>query len=147
MTFESEEGYQRARAYNETVQKKFLGQNIELCQASEPTDIIWENRHFTPKDRSKKRCIIYLVIVIMLMLSASVIYACTTISLRLKFKYPTVKCSDTQKDYSGADNKVSASDLQRWTNDAMKEFDVNTKYEKNGRATHYQGIMQCYCKF
>lgn len=71
MTFESEEGYQRAKRYNEYIDpqsvelikhdkeirgeeysnefdythyEKILGEKIELEEASEPTDIIWENR-------------------------------------------------------------------------------------------------------
>jgi len=51
---ETEEGYSRAKIYNEMVKKgeykffdKFLTKEIELQEASEPTDIIWENRSFT----------------------------------------------------------------------------------------------------
>jgi hypothetical protein len=45
MTFESEEGIQRALHLDD---KNWLGdQEIEIQKASEPSDIIWENRHFT----------------------------------------------------------------------------------------------------
>ena len=56
-TFRSEEGYQRACHYNdkELPQRPVCGQVLELQEASEPTDIIWENRHFTPAQRNKKR--------------------------------------------------------------------------------------------
>lgn len=54
MTMETEEGKCRADEYNETVQmgqylryKNFLGEEIDMRPASEPTDIIWENRHVT----------------------------------------------------------------------------------------------------
>jgi hypothetical protein len=50
----SEEGYNRASLYNETLEmedfqkfKYFLGQEIEIRDAVEPSDIIWENRNFT----------------------------------------------------------------------------------------------------
>lgn len=43
-TFETEEGCQRALAYNTSGQMPFLGEMIDVQQASEPTDIIWENR-------------------------------------------------------------------------------------------------------
>lgn len=51
VTLETEEAYNRALQYNDPAlpQMKFLGQEIELQAASEPTDIIWENRHFTPR--------------------------------------------------------------------------------------------------
>ena len=60
MTFETEEGIQRALHFDEACQaedasaqlkgsRTWLGdQFIEIQEASEPSDIIWENRHFTP---------------------------------------------------------------------------------------------------
>ena len=57
MTFENEEGVNRALNYDDAIQaneeelshlKTWLGDHvIEIQQASEPSDIIWENRHFT----------------------------------------------------------------------------------------------------
>lgn len=54
LTFESEEGKCRCDIYNETVRKPefrhyktFLGSKIEMEAANEPTDIIWENRHYS----------------------------------------------------------------------------------------------------
>jgi len=53
-TFETEEGYERALNYNKTIKmedfvryKTILGEEIEIDPASEPSDIIWENRNFT----------------------------------------------------------------------------------------------------
>jgi hypothetical protein len=47
VTFASEEGINRAKQYNTYPHRKFLEQIIDVKEASEPTDIIWENRHFT----------------------------------------------------------------------------------------------------
>lgn len=46
-TFKSEEGYTRAKRWTSEPQRQFCGQDLELQEASEPTDIIWENRYFT----------------------------------------------------------------------------------------------------
>ena len=64
MTFETEEGYRRALKFDETVSnnpdkfgslKKWIDQHeIEIQPASEPSDIIWENRHYTPFERRKR---------------------------------------------------------------------------------------------
>ena len=53
-TFETEEGISRAAIYNDLVNdstvnlpsyyKYILGKEIDIQEASEPTDIIWENR-------------------------------------------------------------------------------------------------------
>lgn len=55
LSFENEEGYNRAARYNDTCEmeefqqyKEFLGHEIEVKEASEPTDILWENRMYTP---------------------------------------------------------------------------------------------------
>ena len=57
MTFETEEGVNRALSYAEEVEQNeefkdmkywIDTHEIEIQEASEPSDIIWENRHFTP---------------------------------------------------------------------------------------------------
>lgn len=60
LTFENEEGLNRMAAYNELIESsdeyigydKLLGCPLEIDDASEPTDIIWENRHFTAWERT-----------------------------------------------------------------------------------------------
>lgn len=147
-TFESEEGYQRACAYGNYAQRAICGQKFELQEASEPSDIIWENRHFTPHQRTVKRLIIYFVIIVLLCISGAIIFVCTTKSLTLKFKYPQVKCPNVAEDYNvKKDYSLSANDLTRWTDDAMKEFHTNKAYEDANQQTHYQGIMQCFCQY
>ena len=57
MSFESEEGYERAKELDTAIEndpnlehlKYWLGNHtIEIQEASEPSDIIWENRQYTP---------------------------------------------------------------------------------------------------
>ena len=84
MTFETEEGYKRALNYKDEVDgnsdkygddiKKWIGvHDIEIQPASEPSDIIWENRHFTPFDRKKKELVVYTIITLMLFISFIII--------------------------------------------------------------------------
>jgi hypothetical protein len=67
---ETEEGYHRASSYTKTVEEeythynKFLTREIDLQDASEPTDIIWENRSFSPQTRNVKRMFVYFIIVV-----------------------------------------------------------------------------------
>jgi hypothetical protein len=51
-----------------------LGQEIEIQAASEPTDIIWENRYFTEEERRFKSLIVSIIIALMLGLSFAIIY-------------------------------------------------------------------------
>ena len=55
MTFEDEEAYNRALQMNEQVNagllpqqySQLLGETLEILEAPEPTDIIWENKFNT----------------------------------------------------------------------------------------------------
>jgi hypothetical protein len=104
-TFETEEGYNRALRYNELVENEYhayeslLGCKIDIQEASEPTDIIWENRAFTDFQRRVKRVIVYFLVVVMLAISAGIIFYCTLESNRRKFRYPKVECADIQEEY------------------------------------------------
>jgi len=137
-TFETEEGYNRAIIYNEQPQMSFLNGEIEIQEASEPTDIIWENRQFKPWQRTNKRLVVYFIIIVMLAISATVIFLCTKSSNAAKFKYPTATCSITEDDYKTLGNKT-------WLTDAMNEYSVNTELSAKGLNTHYTDILQCYC--
>jgi hypothetical protein len=85
LTFENEEGLNRCLNYNETVQddedfeefRTLLGEELDLQEASEPTDIIWENRHFTSFDRLKRTVIVCLIVFLLLCGSFVVIFACS----------------------------------------------------------------------
>jgi len=137
-TFESEEGYNRAKKYSDQPQKHFCMQPLELQEASEPTDIIWENRQFTENTRNFKRVIVWSIIAIMLAISGALIFVMTNISLGLKFKYPKVDCSIFENEYMGS----GGSGLDTWTNDAVMEYNANL----NVTQTYFSGTMQCFCK-
>ena len=78
MTFETEEGVNRALSYAEAIEesedlkdlKYWIGTHeLEIQGASEPSDIIWENRHFTPWERSKKAIIVWVILILCLLAS------------------------------------------------------------------------------
>lgn len=86
VTFEEEEGYNRACKLSEmigagTYPKHFeylLTEKMELQPASEPTDIIWENRYFTKNQRRRNRCAVFIIVLLMLMASGSIIFKLST---------------------------------------------------------------------
>lgn len=103
MTFENEEGVNRAMEFNNTTKEDielshlsvWLDKyHIKIEKASEPSDIIWENRHFTEGQRLKKKLLVVALMVLMLMLSFSLIYACASYSLQLLKVYPDLVCED-----------------------------------------------------
>ena len=87
MTFETEEGYRRAQDFNQTTEKSdsreiralaewfpYTSMRVELQSASEPTDIIWENREYTPGQRKCKEVVVVIIILLCLIAAAGVIF-------------------------------------------------------------------------
>lgn len=72
--------------------KQILGKEIDIQEASEPTDIIWENRMFTPFERLIKKIIVLIIILITLGISAWIIFYLSQMNFELKNRYPNSKC-------------------------------------------------------
>lgn len=85
MTFENEEALNRCLNYNETVMeddayasyRTLLGEELNLNEAAEPTDIIWENRRYTAIDRFNRTLMVWCVVGILLTASFVVIFICS----------------------------------------------------------------------
>jgi len=104
--------------YNENPTCKLLGESVKITEASEPTDIIWENRHYTEGLRNMKRLIVYLVIICVLGVAAWMIYTFSILSQKAAQKYPEVQCEDYEKHYLLYEPAV-------WQEEAVEEFYVN----------------------
>ena len=81
ITLETEEGKCRADRYNETVQTPeyrqyglFLGHETDVQPATEPTDIIWENRHITGSRKHIRLLMVVVLLCLMLSVSFALIY-------------------------------------------------------------------------
>ena len=151
MTFKTEEGYNRASGLDETCTdnpelahlnkwcgaSQNEGHEIDVQDASEPSDIIWENRQFTPQQRRKKEWICCTVMTIMLLGSFVLIYWCQNVSNNALMKYPVV--ADCDATLANADDPVFMQ------NAAILEYRTNSAMEDTGRAVSYQGYVQCFC--
>jgi len=82
-----------------------LGKDVEFQEASEPSDIIWENRHVEKSVRFKRRLLVKFIITIMLAISFSIIYYCASKSTTLKAKYPKVNCSQKDNEFYNSETK------------------------------------------
>ena len=75
-------------AYNELVETsdeyigydKLLGTPLDIGDASEPTDIIWENRHFTAWDRTKRTTIVFGIVSALLFISFILLFYLSVIA-------------------------------------------------------------------
>ena len=79
-----------------------MEEDLILVESTEPTNIIWENRHFTTVDYIKRTSIVIVVIILLLLTSFSVMFYLKSLALDLTIKYPSVDCSDVVKIYSEA---------------------------------------------
>ena len=112
MTFENEEGVNRALSYDDAIEanecfddlKKWLDNHeIEIQSASEPSDIIWENRHFTIIQRASKSTIAWIIILLLLGFSFILIFLCSQYSVTMLLKYPVVDCTNLTQMQSAAE--------------------------------------------
>lgn len=72
--------------------EKFLGGEIEIQEASPPSDIIWENRQLSKGQRCFRGTISFGIIAFMLFVSGIIIFICSSFSTKLKTKYPNIVC-------------------------------------------------------
>ena len=131
MTWETEEGVNRALSYNETIDSEkekyldiryFVGDHeIVVLQAAEPSDIIWENRQFTPAERTKKTICVCLVMFLMLLASFIAMFIFSGISKSAISKYPLVPDCSVLPGSSDEHMMEQAATLSYKTNHALEE--------------------------
>lgn len=146
MTFETEEGYQRATQFNDVVenstlaevqgQKMWLGdQEIDIQEASEPSDIIWENRRWTAWQRTKGEIVAALVIGFALLLSFAAVFAGRKMQAGVYARYPAPPSCAPYYDNYGDD----------LVNFAVVDYEANSALEAEGKDPSYAGYLQCFC--
>ena len=135
MTFETEEGYKRALKYDDEVNsesnkdkygddmKKWIDgvHEIEIQPASEPSDIIWENRHLTEFERGKRKVIVYTIISVMLFISFIIIFVLQSVSDKAIAKYPIISDCSKLLGYGNERLMQQSATLEYKTNTALEE--------------------------
>lgn len=143
LTFENEEGLNRCINYNETVledeayadYRTLLGEKLSIEEASEPTDIIWENRHYTAFDRFIRTSIVVIIVTVLLSGSFVIIFQCSLASTKPLLKYPSINCQD-----------VIESQGRFFGEHAFAEWDRN--FDEDGSELEhvvYMGVLKCFC--
>ena len=129
ITFEEEDG--KVLAENTNTSKDLLNAPMRFKEASEPTDIIWENRHFTFKDYMCRGLIAGIIILILLGGSFCVIYIVSATSERASAVFPaSINCDLVDKTYG--------DELQKY---AIKDYEFIT----NNKDKQSSGTLKCYC--
>ena len=132
MTFETEEGYNRAIEMDATCKANPRFAHLQLWmekqykfkikEAAAPSDIIWENRHYTDWDRTKKAIVVWTALAGILFANSIALFILTTISNNIIEKFPPVDCATLE----GFENET-------WMEkEAIHEYSSNTWLEGTG---------------
>lgn len=151
VSMEWEQGKDRADFYEETVEidrdlrkpdndfRQFLGDNITVKPASEPSDIIWENRNILNVTRNFRKCCTGIILAFVLAGSFAVIYYAQMKQFEIAERYPAQVCETHEMEYKDR--------LSDWQYYAIGEYISNQDIAKQpGGMPIYNGPMQCFCK-
>jgi len=98
VTFESDDSANFADMVK-NAQDTILDQEFIFDKPSEPTDIIWENRHFTDSDYFWRQFMAFAIIGVMLFGSFIFIYWISAFSAEMGAVFPAVDCPGIQSAY------------------------------------------------
>ena len=132
ITFESDDSANLALDVHKTPSDhRIMGQEMKFTKPSEPTDIIWENRHFTPMDYIWRELRAYIIIGVLLFGSLIVIYVISAYSAKLASVFPpSVDCDGIKEAYG--------DELQTY---AVDDYD----YIQANKGKPSSGCLQCFC--
>lgn len=97
ITFEEEDA--TIIALDQKSKRQVLGLPMKFNKASEPTDIIWENRIFTRTDYFFRQLVAFTIIGILLFASFAVIYKVARMSAEIAREFPKVDCQAIEQTY------------------------------------------------
>lgn len=106
----------------------------------EPTNIIWENRHWTTNDYIKRSFIAFFLIFVLLMISFLMIYQSKLASIEFNDKYPAVNCASIKQTFQRGQN-----DLQTYAIREHKNF-YNSGSAADDMKASLQGPLKCFCE-
>lgn len=116
----------------EEVEKVLLRENIYCYSASEPSDILWENRHVTWKRRKINQMIVFCLSALFLVGMFFLFVIMKATAVNNMFRYPaTTNCDSIQSIFSSQESLYP------------EYAQLDELYTVNKQGT---GIYQCYCK-
>lgn len=132
ITFESDDSANLALdVCNTSERHKIIGQEMKFFKPSEPTDIIWENRHYTAFDYLLRQLWAAFIVGILLFGSLIVIYAISAYSMKLAAVYPPTNCDSIDMAYG--------NEIQTY---AVADYD----YIQANPGKPSSGCLQCFCQ-
>ena len=155
ITFEKDEAEAVALEYSAESKKMFLSNESEddrfrqdtifnrrpvFKRATDPTNIIWENRHIKGWTFQVRLYRSYAVIFLVLILSMIVIYTLKKQSMVMIMKYPLMDCESVFKVYG-----TDMEDKMKYAAFEMSLHDAGNKGEDGENMIPSLGSLQCFC--
>ena len=129
ITFEEEDAKLLA-LQNPDSRVEFLGKKLNFAETSEPTDIIWENRHWTAAEIFGREMRAAVIATLLICLSAWFIYWVSSLSSEVKRVFPPVDCDALATNYGSEFDEFAVADYDFISaNPGMKS----------------SGCLQCFC--
>lgn len=107
-----------------------------MVESTEPTNIIWENRHFTAQDYIKRTVIVFGIIFFLLCVSLALIFFCKMLAIEKANKYPAVDCDDVADLYT----------YDKMGSYAYREYKSFYDIAKGEESVPFTGVLQCHCE-
>jgi hypothetical protein len=133
--------------------KEFLGDDLFLVEATEPTNIIWENRHFTEVDTFRRSLKAFAAIVCLLIASFLTIYYFKSIAINTSRMYPSIQPAEIVSLYqTPPSNTEDNTKMDLFYSHALQEFnyfDETRKRLENKTidfAPSLSGFYQSFCQ-
>lgn len=151
ITFEAEDGGIIAQEFEPEftfsgkklpAKREFMGDELFLVESTEPTNIIWENRHFTPQDYAKRTTIVLFAIFGLIMVSFVIIFVCKMYAITTSNKYPDVNCDNIKQIYNTSSTSYESYAYREWMGYYQPE---QIDFAGEGRQP-LSGVLQCFCK-
>ena len=69
-------------------EKQFLGHDLKLMRGTEPSNIIWENRHTTRRQQMCWTAIVVIIVIILLLASFALFTWMSALTIKNQTRYP-----------------------------------------------------------
>lgn len=103
---------------------------MKFKAASEPTDIIWENRHYTADDYKLREVKAWSIIGTLLLISFAIIYRVARTSTEIAREFPSFNCDSI--------NEIYGDQIQRY---AIQDHNFVNEYS----GLPSSGALKCFC--
>ena len=147
ITFEEEDAYNLGQVFEpeftwngkkKPAKQQFMDDDLFLVEATEPTNLIWENRYLTGAEVFKRYVIVVAIIAFLTGIAFGLLFVFKSIPIWISKTWGTVNCEEVIDTY-GTNLEPFA------TKEYVARFDTPMSDEQASQFV-MSGVLQCYCQ-